>query len=210
MQIANGTVILSPENQQVKQGITPAEALILYKLHRTNANGTPLGTFFIQKGEAMTIEQEAKAGEEEWFNQHTGRHVPAKAPIAAVSHVRTKLEEVTRLKKKYTGNITQNGAAKTAFVATFGDSINPTIPETFAEIEELTGHIFHEAGETPAGPEDPRKVELLKMRRPDLCELAVDKYKLKVKVVDSNDDIANAILEAEEKLAAKAAEQAAA
>lgn len=209
MQIANGTVILSPENQQIKHGITPAEALILYRLHRTNANGTPLGNFFIQPGEALTIDVEAKPAEEEYFNQHTGRHVSAKAAVAAKTHPRTKQEEISRLKRKYTGNITQGGVAKTAFVATFGDSINPQIPETFAEIEELTGHIFHDAGETPAGPEDPRKVELMKMRRADLCALAVDQYKIKVKVGDDTGDIVDAIIDAQEKIAAKAAEKAA-
>ena len=49
MQIANGLVILSPENQQFKYGVTPAEALILYRLHKVYANGTPLGDFFIDR-----------------------------------------------------------------------------------------------------------------------------------------------------------------
>jgi hypothetical protein len=209
MEIANGTVILSPENQQVKNGITPAEALILYKLHRLNANGTPLGSFFIQPGEAETIEKEGKPAEEEYFNQHTGRMVVAKPAIPALTHKRTVGEEVTRLKRKYTGNITENGQAQTAFVATFGAGLNPRIPEKFSDIEELTGHIFQAADAVPAEPQGEiadRKRQLLAMKRGELCILAVDTYKLRVKVADSNDDIADAIIEAE--AAIKAREEA--
>src|ERR1700739_367099 len=102
MQIADGLVILSPENQQHKRGITPAEALILYKLHRQNANGTPLGPFYIQPGEAQTVDKKAIPAEEEYFNPNTGRTVSKKAAVPAVTHTRTIGEEVARLKRKYT------------------------------------------------------------------------------------------------------------
>ncbi|MDE2098692.1 MAG: hypothetical protein KGL39_15670 [Patescibacteria group bacterium] len=206
MQIANGTVILSPENQQVKYGITPAEALILYKLHRVYANGTPLGDLTIQPGEAVTIEAEGKPAEEAYFNQHTGRHVEAKPAVPAKTHKRTQAEEIARLKRKYTGNITEDGVSRTAFIATFGSSIGVRLPETFAEIEEVTGHVFHEAGHQAAEPTEAatRRLELMGKMRADLAILAVDDYRLKVHKDDSKEAIVNGILAAEEKARAKA------
>src|SRR5690242_13521736 len=102
-QIANGTVILSPENHQYRYGITPPEALILKELHFQFSNGSPLGQdFIIQPGEAVTIEAEAKPAEEAFFDQHRGRHIEAKAAVPAKTHPRTNAEEIQRLRRKYT------------------------------------------------------------------------------------------------------------
>lgn len=130
--------------------------------------------------------------------------VPA---VPAKAHKRTNAEEVDRLKRKYTGLITQNGQAKTAFTAVFGDAIGIQLPQSFADIVEVTGHAaFHPADVKPAEDNSDtamRRRELQAMKRPELCALAVDTYKLKVKVADSNDDIIDGILEAEAKIAEK-------
>jgi hypothetical protein len=198
MQIANGMVILSPENHQFKHGITPAEALIIYNLHRQYANGTPLGEFFIQPGEALTVEAEGKAAEEEYFNPNAGKIITAKPAIPARTHKRTQTEEIARLKKKYTGIITKDGVAQPAFAATFGNALGLRLPETFEEIEEAVGIKFQEQAEPVSDtPEDGRTRELLAMPRPALCALAVDTYHLPVKVGDTNERIAAAIVSAE-------------
>lgn len=204
MQIANGLVILSPENQQFKYGVTPAEALILYRLHKVYANGTPLGDFFIQPGEALTVDAEGKPAEEEYFNQVTGRHVPAKPAVPAVTHKRTQAEEIARLKKKYTGNITEGGQNVTAFVATFGSGMVISLPETFAEIERAIGGtpehpLFkqdHEQARTTALTA--RANELASRLRADLCDLAIG-LKLKVHAQDAKESIIAAIIDAENK-----------
>jgi hypothetical protein len=199
MQIANGTVILSPENHQYKHGITPAEALLLKELHFQYSNGTPLGPdFVIQKGEALTVEQEGKPAEEEYFNQNTGKHVPAKPAVPAKTHPRTNAEEVERLRKKYTGNITKNGVSLPAFQAVFGMSRTVKLPETFAEIEEACGIQFHES-EIPGHTEDKQRAfDLSKRTRPELCEMALA-LKLKIAAGDSKDFIIASIINAENK-----------
>lgn len=204
MQIANGLVILSPENQQFKYGVTPAEALILYRLHKVYANGTPLGDFFIQPGEALTVEVEGRPAEEEYFNAVTGKQVPAKPAVPPVTHKRTQAEEIARLKKKYTGNITEAGQLQTAFVATFGSGANVRLPETFAEIEEAVGGtaaqpIFQSDSEQArVNALHARANELSAKLRSDLCDLAIA-LKLKVHAQDSKEAIIAAIIEAENK-----------
>ena len=209
MQTANGTVILSPENQQFKYGITPGEALILYKLHKVYANGTPLGDFFIQPGEAQTIDKEGKPAEEEYYNPATGKAIPAKAAVEPITHKRTQAEEITRLKRKYTGNITENGASVTAFVSTFGTGAGVRLPETFAEIEEFIGGtpdhpIFRaDGGQAKVATQRARGNELAGKLRADLCDLAI-KLKLRVHAQDSKEAIIQAIVAAEAEAALEA------
>jgi hypothetical protein len=209
MQTANGTVILSPENQQFKYGITPGEALILYKLHKVYANGTPLGDFFVQPGEAQTIEKEGKPAEEEYYNPATGKAIPAKAAVEPVTHKRTQTEEIARLKRKYTGNITENGVSLTAFIATFGSGAGVRLPETFAEIEEFIGGtpdhpIFRaEEGQAKVLSQRARANELAPKLRADLCDLAI-KLKLRVHAQDSKESIIQAIIAAESDAALEA------
>lgn len=202
MQIANGLVILSPENQQFKYGITPGEALVLYRLHKVYANGTPLGDFFIQPGEAVTVETEGRPAEEEYFNPVTGKTVPAKPAVPAVTHPRTQAEEIARLKRKYTGNLTEGGQTHTAFAATFGTGANVRLPETFAEIEEMIGGtrehpIFQsDAAQARMTARAARAHELASRLRSDLCDLAIG-LKLKVHSQDTKECLIAAILEAE-------------
>lgn len=85
MQKANGIVILCPENKQHVRGITPAEALIIYKLHFKNSNGSPLEGFVID-GEAVD----------------NGKP-------------RSNAEECARLKRKYTGLVEGKRAFEAVF-----------------------------------------------------------------------------------------------
>jgi hypothetical protein len=198
MQIANGMVILSPENQQFKYGVTPAEAVILYKMHNAYANGTPLGDFYIQEGEAQTIDVPEKAAQEEERNLLTGKITPAKEAVPAATHKRTQGEEIARLKKIYTGIIQDDGVAKTAFVGTFGSAVGVRIPETFAEIEDVVHITFKtQPKATKAESEaNNRKNELLSKLRTELCEIAGG-LKLKIHAQDTKEAIVGAIIEAE-------------
>lgn len=199
MQIANGTIILSPENHQYRYGVTPAEALLLYELHRVYANGTPLSNdFVIQKTEAETIEQEAKPAEEGYFDQVRGKHIDPKPEIPAKTHKRTQQEEIARLRKKYTGNITKNGISMPAFAAVFGTSPAVRLPETFEEIEELVGVQFHKEEIAGHNEDKQRAFDLSKRTRPELCEIAMS-LKLKIAAGDSKDFIIAAIINAENK-----------
>jgi hypothetical protein len=58
MQTASVLVILSPENQQHKHGITPAEALLLRKLFFTNSQGAPLQQLIVNGGVTRTNTEE--------------------------------------------------------------------------------------------------------------------------------------------------------
>ncbi|MEI6195400.1 MAG: hypothetical protein WCS42_13830 [Verrucomicrobiota bacterium] len=202
MQIANGTVILSPENHQFKYGLTPAEALILFKLHFQNSNGTPLGDLFIQDGEALTVDAEAKPGEEAYFNQNAGKHIEAKAAVPAVTHVRTQAEEVERLKRRYTGII----SGKPAFEAVFGSTLGVRLPDTFADIAGIVGKHFHKQTEEVAhSAEKLRTLALSAKTRPELCEVAIS-HKLKIHATDSKDYVIAAIINAENKQSVSAQE----
>jgi hypothetical protein len=206
MQTANGIVILSPEHHQHKTGVTPAEVLLLHKMHFQYSNGSPLKDFFIQKGEAITVDQEGKPAEEAYFNQHTGRNVPAKSAVPAVTHTRTNLEEVARLKKKYTGVID----GKPAFEAVFGSTSALKLPQTFEEIAEQVGIEFHEQpaeGDAVAKREvNQRKDDLLRLSRPDVSAIA-NSHKIKVHAEDTKETIVVKIIE-KEQAAAKEAEDA--
>ncbi|MDE2100603.1 MAG: hypothetical protein KGL39_25390 [Patescibacteria group bacterium] len=199
MEIANGTLILSPENHLPIYRVTPAEVLILSKLHFKNSNGSPLGDFYIQDGEAQTVDVEARAAQEQEHNLLTGKVTPAKEFVPAVTHKRTNAEEVERLKKKYTGQISVNGQAMTAFAATFGNAAVVKLPETFAELEGIS-HLF-KAQDAPTKSESAakaRRSELVGKLRADICTLAAG-LGIKVHSQDTKEEIITAIIEAENK-----------
>ncbi len=199
MQQANGTVILSPENQQFKYGITPGEMLIIKELHFQYSNGTPLGAFFIQDEPAQTVDSPAKPAEEALFDTVRGRMGEAKPAVAAKTHKRTNAEECARLRKKYTGNITKNGVSLPAFAAVFGTQPNVTLPQTFAEIQEIVGIDFHTQDQESVLSDDrARTIELAKKGRPELAEMALG-FKLKVHQADSKEFIIAAIINEENK-----------
>lgn len=211
MQIANGLLILSPENQQHVRGITPAEALILHAMHFQYSQGTPLGDFYIQDGEeALTVDEPGRAAEEEYFNQHTGKAVPARAAVPPKTHKRTNAEEIARLQRKYTGMIKRDGVSKSAFAAVFGDSRQVKLPETFAEIHDLIGGspehpIFRSAKQAPADTiVRDRKQTLMLLGRADVAAMALG-LKLKVHAADTKEEIIGAIMAKEAKAAEKTA-----
>lgn len=211
MQTANGMVILSPENHQFKHDVTPAEAMILHNLHKQYANGTPLGDFVINQDEAVTVDAEGKPAEEAYFNQNSGRHVEARPEIPAKTHTRTQAEEIARLKKKYTGNITVDGVAKPAFEATFGTALAVRLPETFEEIAPIVGDHFRKADEESVYADDAKRtLELEKLSRPELTEIALRDHGITCHAADSKSYIVAAIINAENKaaLAAQAGDAA--
>jgi hypothetical protein len=206
MELAKGTVILSPENKQSKEGMTPGEVLILHRLHFRNANGSPLGGDWKVYGTALTVDVPAKAGEPEWFNQQSGKVVPATPAIPAKTHKRTNREEVERLRRKYTGTVKDDaGRNIPVFQAVFGTASNVQLPQTFDEIEDAVGQSFPQlSAEVVALSEaDHERAALLKQRRPELVRLAIE-HKLKVDVEDDNSAIVDAILEAKAKAVEKA------
>lgn len=214
-QIANGMLILSLEHHQFKHGCTPAEVLLLHEMHRVNANGSPLGDWFIQKGEALTVDSEGKPAQEAYFNQHLGKHIEPVKAVEPVTHVRTNAEEIARLRKKYTGNITRDGAAKPAFEAVFGNAAGVKLPTTFAEIEELVGIQFHQQPEGEDAVQtrevNARREDLMRLSRPDVASIAVGN-KIKVHAADTKEQIVGKIVALEteraEEEAAKEAEAA--
>ena len=199
MQIANGLLILCPEHQLFVRDVTPAEALILYRMHAQNANGTPLGDFFIQPGEAQTIEVPAKPAVEPAFDMATGLRSEAKPAVPAVTHKRTNAEEITRLKKKYTGMVTDptTRTAVTAFAAAFGNASAVRLPERFEELDGI-GHLFREQTAPTASQSaaEARFLELGKLTRAKLCEIALP-LALKIHPSDTKEQIINAIIAAQ-------------
>ena len=210
MQIANGILVLSPENVQHVRGVTPAEVLILHAMHFQYAKGTPLGDFYIQEGVAETVDVEGKPATEEEYNPGTGKTIPARAAIPAKTHKRTNAEECARLRRKYTGNISKNGQSKPAFEAVFGGNPVVKLPETFDEIGEFVGHTEEQPifKSLDAAPKDDlirtRRQALIALGRADVVTLAISK-KLKVHAGDSVEEIVGAII-AKEATEAEAAE----
>lgn len=205
MQIAKGSVRLSPENVQFKQEVTPAEALILHRLHFKNASGSPLGDDWRVYGEAVTIEVPAKSAEPEWFNVQSGKVVPAKPAVPAVTHKRTQREEISRLKRKYIGQVKENGRNVPVFEAVFGTASTVRLPETFDEIEEAVGIKFPPfvAEETELSEEGYYRKELLAKRRADIVQVALQ-HKIPVSVEDESATIVANIMAARQAPAAAA------
>lgn len=198
MEIASGTIILSPENKQHKRDITPAEALILHKLHFKNANGSPLGPDFVVTGEAVTVDVPYKPATESEFLIQTGKTIPATPAVPAKTHKRTNREEVTRLKKKYTGTVKLDGGGNAlVFSAVFGSVSMPKLPETFDEIEEAVGMVFPPMAKAPVEvtEETHQRNELLSKTRVQLVGIALEN-KLMVDISDDNVTIVNNIMEA--------------
>jgi hypothetical protein len=196
MQIANGIVVLTPENQQPVRGVTPPEVLILHRLHFKESNGSPLKDFVIQPGEAVMVEVPERAAEEEYFNQNSGKMVAARPAVPAKTHPRTPGEEAQRLKRKYSGVI----EGKTAFEATFGSASVINLPKTFADIEDIVGITFSKSTDEAAEPShaDNRWEELISKSRTELVEIAIG-LKLKTDPADGKETIVDAIITAETK-----------
>ena len=126
MQIANGLVTSSPEYTHAVQGITPAEALILKKMHNQYSNSAPLRDLVIT-GEATELDTFGKPA----TVTVKGKEVPSTKP-------RTDAEECARLRRKYVGYVEK----KPAFEAVFGTASIIKLPATFEEIREVIGNVF--------------------------------------------------------------------
>ena len=87
MQTATGYVVLSPENKQLHRGITPAQALILRKLHFSNSQGNPLEGLVID-GEAMEKKPDG--------NLRPLEEIEADVIRLAIGHYRGRMTEVAR------------------------------------------------------------------------------------------------------------------
>jgi hypothetical protein len=138
MQIAKGFITITPDNKQFRYDITPAEAMVLHKLHFKNSNGSPLSDLVIT-GEATTVETPFRRGEPAWVNPITGTVTPAVNDVLEKSHKRTNKEEAERLRRKYTGMVKSGNATVSVFLAVFGDVAMPKLPATFSEIVEVLG-----------------------------------------------------------------------
>jgi len=136
MKIANVTVVVDPTHMLPKRGVTPAEALILYAMHRAGANGSPLVDLIVQPGEAVTVITPAKRGEGAYYDSHRGVHVPAVDPVPEVTRPRTNAEEIERLRRTYHGTIKVGDKNVPAFEAVFGMQARIQLPSTFEEIAD--------------------------------------------------------------------------
>lgn len=163
MQIANGFVTTCPEMKHKMYGITPAEALILKKLHNQYSNGTPLSGLEIV-GEATEVDQFGKPlqiANREAFSRaivrmENGTPVVTNVPDFQTTYTpstkpRTQAEEANRIRRKYVGNVTENGKTVSAWEAAFGGGAMPRMPETFEEIESIIGPVFSYAPEAKIG-----------------------------------------------------------
>jgi colicin import membrane protein len=152
MQTANVIVVVDPNHKMPKRGVTPAEVLILMAMHRSGSNGSPIEQLVITPDEAEVVEEPAKPAQEEYFDQHKGKHVDAIPGTPAVTRARTNAEEIERLRRFYTGTVKVNDRNVPAFDAVFGTAARITLPETFEDIREELKNVqvsVMEKGERP-------------------------------------------------------------
>lgn len=155
MQIANGYVTTCPENKHMVYGITPAEAVIIKRMHNSYSNGSPLSDLVIV-GEANEVDQYGKPlmiGEKKPFKRiiasMDNEGNPTMKPVADFEMVytpslkpRTQLEEINRLRRKYVGNVTENGKSVSAWESAFGSGAIVKLPDTFDEVSHVIGPVF--------------------------------------------------------------------
>lgn len=199
MQTAKFSLTLHPANVTYLRGVTPAELLILQQLHWKESQGTPIGDDLqLESGEAQTIEVEEKAAQSEYFHAGSGKIVPAKDFVPAVTHKRTQHEEAARLARKYTAKAPHIKDGKPIFVELFGNGPIYRLPETFEEILPGIGKQSILAAdkviETSIEADD-----LSKKTRAELVAEAI-KLKLTVKQNATPDQLIVAILAAKDAL----------
>lgn len=192
MQIANGIVIVAAGNhEQPVYGITPAEAVILHKLHFANAKGNPLKDIIILSGQSATTQVGSKREKVMRPNlEGEQKEVEINVPILKP---RTDAEELHRLKRAYYGTVKGADGKSAPVVNVCFPGTVIVLPKTFKELEgQLEGvseGFFKEqeavkvlppprgegesgeAGTTAAELEAKRK-DLMKNTVPELKELA--------------------------------------
>lgn len=139
-QTAKLSLTTAPHNTIVLRGVTPPELFLLRELHHRESNGSPIGSDLqLEEGEAVTIDEPEKAAEPEYFHTGSGKGVPAKPFVPAVTHVRTQREEIERLRKKYHCGIPHIPGSKMVFNETFGAGSNVELPEKFSVVCDRLG-----------------------------------------------------------------------
>lgn len=155
MQIADGYVTTCPEMKHKMYGITPAEAILLKKMHNQYSNGTPL-TGLVIVGEAKEVDQYGKpleiANRRPFQRAKAVVEPDGTTAIVQVADFetfytpsnkpRTQTEEINRLRRKYVGNVTENGKTVTAWEAAFGGGAVVHLPETFDEVAHVIGPVY--------------------------------------------------------------------
>lgn len=168
MEIANGIVRLGKQTEIAKYNMTPAEAVICFKLHEGNAKGNPLAdgggqsTFTVQPGQAM--QQVGSKRAKAMRSGPDGDEVEVDISIPTLRE-RTMEEEIQRLKKTYIGSIRVPGQkASVPILEACFPGVVKNLPETFEEVERglnLPRGFFKrehaEEGYQPIGEETPRK-----------------------------------------------------
>jgi hypothetical protein len=134
MQIGKATVKITPEHSQVMYDLTPADALILQRLHFVGAKGNPITEITIT-GEAVVELKPPQAATEAEYDPR-GRVTKQEQPAKPGEYrKRTDAEERVLLQKFYTGVID----TVPIFQKVFPD---PTrrLPQTFKEVAEYIGN----------------------------------------------------------------------
>ena len=89
-QLAKFSLTLHPASIQFMRDVTPPELMILQQLHFKESSGSPIGADLqLQSNTAVTVDVDEKPFEPEYFHSGTGKIVPAKPAIPAVTHTRT-------------------------------------------------------------------------------------------------------------------------
>lgn len=133
VEIADGIVIVAAGNhEQPVYGVTPAEAVVLHKLHFANAKGNPLKDFKIVEGQAMTKLGQKKEKAKRKNLEGAEVEVEISVPI---ERVRTGQEELVRLRKAYFGTVKGMDGKSAPVVNVCFPGASPILPTKFAEIE---------------------------------------------------------------------------
>jgi len=201
MQIANGIVVVNKDHEQPKYDVTPAEAIVLHKLHLSGSKGIPLKDFVIIEGEAVTVIGKKKATVKR--KNVEGVDVDAEIDVP-ITRPRTAQEELTRLRKAYPGTVKgEDGKSAPVVNVCFPGHIKH-LPETFEELEgNLTGIIpgFFKRGNKPSAAGNPeleaKRDELMERKRDELITLA-EGMKLTVEPGEKKSAIVEKILAAAE------------
>lgn len=199
MEIANGLVVLSKDHTQPKYEVTPAEAIVLHKLHLAGSKGIPLQDFVVLDGEAVTVIGKKKVKVKRKNLEGNEIEVEVDEPI---TRKRTGPEELARLKRLYPGTVKgEDGKSAPVCNVCFPGAVK-RLPETFAELEgELLGinEGFFKRTSAPEGKKPPegadKRGELMALSKPQLVDMA-QKLELTVEPAAKKAEIVEMILKA--------------
>jgi hypothetical protein len=130
MQTATIKVKTGPFSSKNLRDVTPAEAVVLAKLHHVATGGTAIGSIVI------TGTAQERAGYH--FEEVVLSDKSKDRKKVYDYRDRTDAEERARLEKRFTGNIGSGRDVKPAFLAVFPDDMQP-LPTTFKSIARHLG-----------------------------------------------------------------------